>query len=487
MRIRLVTSLIGALLTCCASAATTIEIRGVATTYHRLSAPSTISVVAHDVTIAPTLLIRVDGADITSQVVSGSVTTESSDGNGDGLFETYSIDFTVDLSDLVGEETSVISFEGSASGANGSTVTSNRSAPLAANFELGSAGVTWVPEIHGTILPFVLRIQSAEILGKSYRVLLNGQDVTSQVATFEVVHWELVRNGVTLDRVSTVYVDTQGLPWVEGDQLTLEVILSYVKKLITTIKNLFSTQVKRENVDAETVLLARITPCVSAFVSAAQIEKNQGNSTTTVGNSDAVPAAAAALAECLKACGFSGEKQITLANGLSVRVGMPSALGAADVVIAVGAAGEGPGAPGGNASATNTQPGGAAVATGGAGGSGATPGGTGAATSNGGDAVGHGGAGGGAGSEAGGSGGSGSAENKNGNGTAKSKGGAGGNPGGANETGGSGGNATAKAGGASSSHTGGPGGTGTHGTGASASISGGNSTGSNGSAQSNHD
>lgn len=486
MRTLLATSLIGLFCACSASSATSIEIRGAAAAYHRLSAPSTISVIAREVTRAPTLLIRIDGADVSSQVVTGSATTEAIDNNGDGIFEVHAKDFTVDLSEIGGDGVSTISFEGSAVGADGSTLTTNRSAPITANFELGSAGVTWVPEIHGTILPFVLRIQSAEVLGKSYRVLLNGEDVTSQVTISEIVHWELVRNGVTVDRVSTIQVDTQGLPWVEGDQLSIEVILSYLKKLITTIKNLMSTQVKRENVDAEAVLLARITPCVSAFVSAAQIEKNQGTSTTSVGNSDAVPAAAAALAECLKACGFSGEKQITLANGLTVRVGMPSASGAADFVIAVGAAG-GPGAKGGDASATNTQPGGAAVAVGGAGGSGATQGGNGTATSNGGDAVGHGGAGGGAGSNAGGPGGSGSAENKSGNGTAKSKGGTGGNPGGANETGGSGGNATAKAGNASASLIGGSGGTGTHGTGASASISGGNSTGSNGTTQSNHD
>jgi hypothetical protein len=131
---------------------------------------------------------------------------------------------------------------------------------------------------------------------------------------------------------------------------------------------------------------------VERFVAAASFRKDD-EGIAAFADPSAAERAALSLAPRLAELGVSGEIAISLDSGLTIRLGIGDAAGGADLVVAIGRDGD-PSGSGGAATATNSSPGGAALAVGGRGGLGATQGGAATATALHGHALAFGGAGG---------------------------------------------------------------------------------------------
>lgn len=184
---------------------------------------------------------------------------------------------------------------------------------------------------------------------------------------------------------------------------------------------------------------------VSRFLAAIEIARDLEARRVVVKRPEVIASAVRALAARLAESGIDGETALTTHDGWRVRLGSSVSEGAADVVVAWGDDADAF-MSGQDAKASNSEPGGAAIAVGGDGGAGATQGGTGTAVAAGGDAIAAGGAGGDGGEVGGGPGGDATAENGASDGAAIARGGDGGDPGDSAMRGGDGGRATVRTG-----------------------------------------
>lgn len=420
------------------------------------------------------LVVRIRGSDVTSSVVTASTVTMAQDTNADGTYEAYAEEFTLDLSTYAFAD-APIEFEG-VGVTSGGTISSYRSSRMKLPGEVGSPDTWWVPSVSGTSLEYSVRLQGIEIDSKEYKLFLNGTEVTSSVSISESIVWDDTSNGVTNDRLYEVVVDASGLSCGVGDELSFRATVTYLMNAVQYVKTFHAAIVKKSDPTEAAARMARAKACVETFVANSTITKGGGE--TTVGGDPA--AHASALRTSLLACvpPFGGVAEFTLSNGMTVKLGFGAeAAGGSDLCIAIGADAGSTERTGGNATATNSQTGGAAIAIGGNGRtSSPASGGSGTATSNGGTAVAEGGQGG----TEGGPGGSATATNKGGNSkTSKAKGGNGGAPPGSGQKGGSGGDAKATSGTAGGGNwPGGAGEVGKFGYGGTAVTSGGSGTGS---------
>ncbi|MBI4879249.1 MAG: hypothetical protein HY812_06265 [Planctomycetes bacterium] len=466
-----------ALFSSVACAQTTVEIRS-PLFVEPLAGPVVVDVVATEIDVAgDELTIKQGETDVTSAVVQSSSVVVAVDANGDLVYERFVHRYWLDLSSLAFDTTALVL--AAQVWNNGVESLILRGMAITPPVTLGTGDTTWVTAVDGNVVSFYLRIEGATVLDRVTTVLKNGVDVTAAAIVTEAVVWDETREGFIHDRMYRIDVDLPSIGFTTvGDSLELRCDIWFPSGLYQWW---VSHPVVETDPQVDLTKEECIANCAAAFIAAVGASKAGGE--TTISNPDAVAGAADALDTCLQNCGMSSGNATVTAGGLTVMVGFGTVSGSADLVVALGADGTGTSA-GGNATASNDLPGGAAVANAGDGApAGTNPGGTkggdAKATSKGGDAIALGGEGG-DGGTAGGSGGHAEVENKVGGKTAIAQGGEGGNPGGQNEVGGSGGNAKGNAGTEGAHAGGGLCSPGYHGGGAKVTVAGGESSGKGG-------
>ncbi|MBI4879609.1 MAG: hypothetical protein HY812_08125 [Planctomycetes bacterium] len=420
--------------------------------------------------------IKQGDTDVTSTVVQSSWVVRAVDQNGDGVYETFVHRYSLDLSSLSYDDTMLVLKAQVWNGGVERLIV--RTMSMTPPATIGTSDTTWVRAVNGDVVSFYLRIQGMTVLDRQTTVLMNDLDVTAAANLTETVVWDDSREEFIRDRMYRIDVDLASIGFgAVGDRVQLLCPLWGLYQYFVV----HSEHVVEADPPVKLSIDECVADCVAAFISAVNATEatTEDGSETSIGRPDDVAAAADALDACLKNCGMSSGKRSVTVGSMTVIVGFGTVSGAADLVIAVGSNGS-EGASGDNATAENTQSGGAAVAAAGNGAPGSeSKGGEAKATSNGGDAVAIGGDGGDS-SGKGGQGGPASAENKVAGKKATAQGGEGGTPGGGSSEGGSGGSAKGTAGFLSGQAPGGGGALGKHGTGAKVNVANGEVHGTSG-------
>ncbi len=306
--------------------------------------------------------VHVFGQNVTAGVVESEQVLSGSDTDGDGRLEDYALEIVADLSNLPLEQldNSLILYAWATS--SGAPLHESGHGPITVpytvtaevgNYEIGS----------GMPLRYWVSFEGVYSPTWSFTIEKNGQDVT-QAVTWSKRTWEdhLDRDGMVLWRLESVEIDPSSISLDVGDTLSLVVSASvvfdgetYVLPIVNAIIQILSAQQRQ-------ALAKKIRPCLQTFVDATGLHKDGENSPVTFGpnvKGDAnstgnLADAARVLRDCILQVQFTGSIDVKV-GGLTFLVGKGELEGTADVVVVVSGDGK-------DATATNEQPGGAAVA-----------------------------------------------------------------------------------------------------------------------------
>jgi hypothetical protein len=353
----------------------------------------------------PTVRVYDNTTEITSSVTVITLSESTEDSNNDGVLEKYAGEFGIDLGSYQPTPGHLLIVSASATCPGGTTraasstkVKSNVDVCVDSKIYEGSSAV------HVAVI-----VNETDVDSQTLTVTFEGENVTSLIGidgpdlAFELVEGSspaIVRN-----RMQVYSLDLSGLEISSDGALA-------VTASVTNESSKTSTTTATATLVSGTA--GTLTECqlaaLNAFCASLNLSKN-GSGQVSVGATAAQTKTAAdtfqaAIALCVPALSTSGAHSFNYTSGgvtYTVKIvtsnsGDAKASGQADVVIALAGDGSGTTA-GGDATSTNSQPGGAAVAVGGDGGSGGNIGGNGGsgtanATPPGGEAMGVGGNGG---------------------------------------------------------------------------------------------
>lgn len=329
----------------------------------------------------PDILVFADGIDVTSQV---TITLEEEtrlDQDDNGILEDYYAEFSLDFGTFAPSAGDLLVVEARATAPGGDVIEQASTAVRSHVYvNVDDAIVSGTSDV-----AVFVEIQRMTVQAQTLRVHLDGVEVTSQVTiTGPNTSYEVVESGsppFVRYRIQDYEVDIGNLGNIEGARVRFTVS--------ATAAGGGASASAGSATSAGTASHAALTNCqkeaLEAFVSTEGIGATKDAETGAVSvaaDAAGIKDAADDLQAALAACGDSiptSPVSYTTGNGIKMKIDLSGSDAKAsgtegqkkDLVVAIGSDGSGNG-DGGSAEASNSYPGGVAIAVGGDGGSDAT-------------------------------------------------------------------------------------------------------------------